>query len=187
MERVIEASAMLHATTGSARTVLRSSPELVLGDPDSETRTGPRRFGTTVPAHVGSGTTVEQEVIITFGPLRSTEVDENAVGPFSWEPIGFERFMPSFCGDLAIDPVDGTNGSRLTVRGTYRAPLGRVGRFGDSVIGHRIARQSLTLYVERLAERIDREAVRCHTATPLRPAPYNEDLRPHSRSQHHVG
>lgn len=178
---------MLHVTIGSACSVLRSSPELVLGDPESKSRTAPLRFGTTVPAHVGPGTTVEQAVTITFGPLRSTEVDENAVGLFSWETIGFGRLLPSFCGDLAIDPVDGTNGSRLTVRGTYRAPLGRVGRFGDSVIGHRIARQSLTLYVERLAERIDREAVRCHTATPLRPAPYNEDLRPHSRSQHHIG
>ena len=187
MERSIEASATLHTTTGLARTVLRSSPELVLGDPDSETRTGPRRCGTPVPAHVGPGTTVEQAVTITFGPLRSTEVDDNAVGPFSWEPHGLERLLPSFRGNLAIDPVDGTNGSCLTVRGRYRAPLGRVGRFGDSVIGPRIARQSLTLYVERLAKGIDREAVRCHTAAPLRPAPYNEDLRPHSRSQHHVG
>ncbi len=68
--------------------------------------------------------------------------------------------------------ADGSDASRLTVRGIYTVPLGPVGRFGDGVIGRRLARQSLIAFVEGLAGRLDREAGRREAAVPWRPRPH---------------
>lgn len=39
-------------------------------------------------------------------------------------------------------------------------PLGPVGRFGDGVLGHRLARRAMIQLVERLAAHIEAEVVR---------------------------
>ncbi|MDE0802157.1 MAG: hypothetical protein OSA99_02420 [Acidimicrobiales bacterium] len=182
MERRVEASAAMHVSAGAAQVVLRSTPELVLGEPEPGPRRGRRTFNATLPAQLRPGTTVEQAVLVSIMPLHTGADPEHASAPLTWEPTGLQRLLPRFAGELRVGPI-GRRGSRLTVRGHYSAPLGRVGRFGDSVLGHRVARRSLELYVDRIAQRIDHEALRRHTTSTIKPAPYNEDLRPHSRSR----
>lgn len=165
--------------------ILDGAPEIVLGARVREAGVGRRVFRTTVPAEVAAGTTVEQSVRLTLGSVqREPSGDSVSVG-VSWEPVGLQRVLPSFTGDLRIGPAEG-RGAALELRGTYRVPLGPVGRFGDSVVGHRVARRSLDRYVDRLAARLDHEAVRRGTASTVRPAPYNDDLRPHTRTRRSV-
>lgn len=187
MERNVEATAMMNAPNKAARMVLRSSPALVLGDADPDALPGERTFRTTVAAQLGPGTTMEQAVTITLGSIHSSNSEGRISASFSWDPVGFERLLPSFTGELVLDECEGAGRSRLTLSGSYRAPMGAVGRFGDSVVGHRLARRSLTLYVERLAERLEQEAIRRDFTGLATPAPYNDDLRPDSRSEHHIG
>lgn len=195
MERIVEASASVNASMAAAQSLLRSAPESVLGDAESGGEPGRRTFRASVPAQLGAGSTVEQAVSVVMGPLRTAKSKGDGAGEatvttatFEWGPTGGDRLLPSFSGELSLVPADG-HGSRLTLRGAYQPPLGPVGRFGDSVIGHRVARHSVAMFVERLAERIDREALR--RATPATatatPTPYNEDLRPHSASEYHLG
>lgn len=186
MERRVESSASVHASTATASAILRSTPELVLGECATGRDSARRTFHTTLPASVRPGTTIEQTVSVTIGPIRSPEADGRTNADFSWKPVGPETVLPSFVGELSLEPLDGHN-SRLRVRGLYRVPMGRLGQFGDSVVGHRVARRSLSLYVRRLADRIDRESVRRNTAANVKPAPYNDDLRPHSPSARHRG
>jgi hypothetical protein len=65
----------------------------------------------------------------------------------------------------------------LSVAGVYTVPLGPVGRFGDGLIGRRLARQSLTAFLEDAAGRIEADIHRRTTSETWRPSPYRVALR----------
>ena len=191
MQRSIEATRPLRAGVENARETLLANPESVFGTPQpTERRLRSRRFKTTMPAALGSGGSIEKEVVLGIGRVPPSPQD--LVVELTWDPTGRNHVLPAFCGELLLSPSAGRGseagrGSDLTISGTYCAPFGPIGRFGDAVIGHRVARGSLDLFVGRLADRFDKEAIRRRQALVLKPAPYNDDLRPHSRSEDHIG
>jgi hypothetical protein len=96
--------------------------------------------------------------------------------PLHWQAWGRERLFPVFDGELRAAPV-GPAATTVVVSGTYSVPLGPVGRFGDGLIGRRLARQSLTAFLEDAARRIDAEVHRRLHSVAWRPAPYPVSLR----------
>ncbi|HEX6421348.1 MAG TPA: hypothetical protein VFZ77_22795, partial [Acidimicrobiales bacterium] len=59
----------------------------------------------------------------------------------------------------------------------YTVPLGPVGRFGDGLVGRRIARQSFESFLEDTAARLDAEVHRRSATVTWRARPYAVDVR----------
>ena len=80
-------------------------------------------------------------------------VDGGVVVPVAWHAAGFPQAFPRFFGDLVVSASDG--GTRLALEGVYTVPLGAVGRFGDGLVGRRLARESLEDLLGGVAHRIE--------------------------------
>ena len=155
MERTIKAVAPLRTDVQEARRILRDAPASVLGPAEHDERgLAPRRFHTTVPAVVGSGATVEHDVLMELGRVPGDE--QPVVVEFSLHPVGHASVLPVFEGELVIEPSGAQHGANtLTVRGTYTAPLGPIGHVGDSLVGRRVARSSMEVFAARIAIKLD--------------------------------
>lgn len=174
MERAVEATTRLRAPLTRVREVLHDDPGRALADavvPEERSR---RVVPVELAVDVGSTAAVEHEVLVQLGTL-SARGDEVVV-PLSWKPIGHERLLPDFDGSL-VARVDDDGHTQLVLGGVYDIPFGAVGRFGDSLVGRRVARRSLASLLERVAGRLDAEVDRRAEDFSWRPAPYPVDLR----------
>ena len=189
MERQLQASANVRAPLTVAADLLRTDPGAVFVDgATTQDQRRARRFAVPVGAAVGSGTAVEQLVELEVGMVS---VDGGtATVPVRWEPAGRQRLLPTFVGELVLR-AEGSGRTDVELHGSYRVPLGPVvGRFGDTLVGRRIARQSLADLLARAARRLD-EVVDRRRDDRSRSAPCHPDLRDHhhdsGRSEHFIG
>jgi hypothetical protein len=93
------------------------------------------------------GGSVTRSARVGFGPLM--EEDGVVVLPVWWEDAEHPDLVPTFDGGLELR-ADG-RGTGLRLRGSYVPPLGRLGRFGDGLAGHRIVMASLNDFVADVA------------------------------------
>ena len=156
MERSLEASTAISVAFGRVRKVLLADPGVVFGDTETIDDRRARRFRADLAIGLGGGAEVHQQVMLQLGAPRS--VGAELVVPLTWHPRGRQRWLPSFRGVLCASPD--RRGTRLRVQGTYSVPLGVVGRLGDDVLGHRLARRSLGDLVEELGRRLVSEVRR---------------------------
>jgi hypothetical protein len=156
MERSLEASTAISVAFGRVRKVLLADPGVVFGDTETVDDRRARRFGADLAVGLGGGAAVHQQVTLQLGAPRS--VGSDLVVPLAWHPRGRQRWLPSFRGVLCASPD--RMGTRLRVQGTYSVPLGVVGRLGDDVIGHRLARRSLGDLVDEFGRRVVSEVRR---------------------------
>lgn len=185
MERAIDVTTTVAVPLDGVRNILRERPDAVLGPVDvpGPDRRRPHRFRTTVPAVLGSGATVEQDVLLDLGMVPGKGRRSSLSIPLDWDPTGHERLLPSFRGTLEVTPTADRR-CELAVTGTYDVPLGPIGRFGDAVVGRRVARRSLAAFATRIAQRVERECIRREQAGHRSPTPYNVDLREQTGSEH---
>lgn len=174
MKRAIEASTTIDVPLEQVRQVLADDPGGVVAEHVEPEDRQSRRFRSELGVDLGAGSGIRQAVVIEVGHLR-TEGDVARL-PLRWQAAGRDRLFPVFDGHLDAG-AEGDGATRLVVQGTYEVPLGAVGRFGDGVIGRRLARQSLTSFVEEMAARLDAEVHRRMASTSWRPAPYPVSLR----------
>jgi hypothetical protein len=187
VKRDIEASTTIQIPIEQATEVLVDDLRRILADPANGDRPdaghagdrhadGERSDHLTSMLVVGLGASgsVSKEVEVDVGNASSG--DGVTTVPLHWHTSGRDRLFPSFDGVLEAS-AEALGASLLTVRGTYTVPLGPVGRFGDGVIGRRLARQSLAAFVEGLARRLDGEAHRRAAAVSWHPAPYPVTVR----------
>jgi hypothetical protein len=80
-------------------------------------------------------------------PRRST--DETAI-PLVWEATGPRVLFPRMDADLVLSSI-GPELTHLVFRGSYRPPLGPVGRALDRSLLHRVAEASIKHFVDGLA------------------------------------
>jgi hypothetical protein len=151
VERHLEAHAALRTPPAEAERVLAAGPAALFGD---------HLTGGIFPLAVPLGTAgaVHHDVRLEVGELRTAEGE--AWVPLRWVPVGHERLLPDFAGVLEVLDGGGDDDppARLRLLGAYTVPLGAVGRFGDGVAGHRLARLTLATLVTELAARLDERA-----------------------------
>lgn len=177
MKRGIEATTTLQVSFEEARRVLADDPASVVADRDVEVPSG-GDDGDQLRSELGvalGATAFRQAVDIHVGDLFVT--DAAAVLPLHWRASGRDRLFPVFDGRLEARPDAAGTGTVLSVIGVYTVPLGPVGRFGDGLIGRRLARQSLTAFLEDAAGRIESDVHRRTTSEVWRPSPYSVALR----------
>ena len=73
--------------------------------------------------------------------------------PIFWQATGPSDLFPIMEGHLRLEPV-GPESSRLSFSGSYKAPLGAVGRRIDGAVMHNLAEATVTDLVEHVARRL---------------------------------
>lgn len=174
VKRGIEASTTVIVQFQQVRDVFADDPGGVVSGSVGPDDRRDRRFRSELGVALGAGGELRQAVDIQVGALAVA--DARATLPLRWQASGRDRLFPVFEGRLEATPA-GLDATRLVVRGTYVVPLGPVGRFGDGLVGRRLARQSLTAFLEDAAGRIDAEVHRRTASIGWRPAPYPVALR----------
>ena len=175
MEREIQVSTTLRAPLSTASRVLREDPGAVFSPTSSSAEDRrQRRFTLTMSAPVASGAGLGHDIEVRVGTTAVAQ-DEVRV-PLDWEPVGHERLVPSFHGVMTMRAA-GAGRTSIELSGAYEVPLGPVGRFGDAVVGRRVARESVSRLLAHLAGNLDREVDRRTESRPPTPTPYTIDLR----------
>lgn len=163
VRRTVEVSTAVRAPIGRATEVLVGEPGCVVAEGCTPEERRERRFSTTLGVDLGPGGHLDARVVVELGPARSDA--ERTTLPVRWRAAGWERMFPAFAGALEASR-DGA-GTTLVLRGTYTVPLGPLGGFGDGLAGRRVARRSLTAFLEQAARRLDAEvAHRYHAVSP---------------------
>jgi hypothetical protein len=172
VDRRIEAATPVRTSLERVRRVVEQDPRTVLGGRPRGGRGDGHRVSLTVPLRGGSSAV--QEVTVRLGAPDGT--DDSVVWPISWTPSAPSRVLPDLHGTLTARRERGH--TLLTLAGTYRPPLGRLGAFGDGLVGHRVARASVQAFLEGMAERIAAETARRMATAGVLPCPGTPDLRP---------
>ena len=183
MERSIEASTTIRVAFARGREVLLDDPGALFTETQTADERRERRFSSDLGVDLGAGASVHQDVTVQLGVPRS--IDDGLVLPLTWRATGREDWLPTFTGELEVSGA--RQGTRLRLNGTYTVPLGMVGRFGDGVLGRRLARRSLGALVERLASRLESEVQARLDSVDWRPAPRRIDLREQGHSEIYIG
>lgn len=171
MERDIEARTHVEVDRGTIGAILERDPQLVFSGQATHHGLARRTFDSFVTAPAGGDTVLRHAVVVDLGPPR---VNGGAIiSTIRWEPSGGRHVLPSFDGDL-VAVAEAGGGSQLTLRGNYEIPFGVAGRFGDALIGRRIARQSLSELVDRLGRAIEQASTQ-FPAFPASPANETDD------------
>ncbi len=179
MERPIASEAVAQVPLQRAQAILDRDPADAFGSPVADVR--PRRYQTTIAVQGLGGIRVSHPIEIEAHPTHAD--DDRSELAFSWGPSGGgESMLPTFDGSLEFTALD-TRTTRLRLDGRYRVPLGALGRFGDGVVGHRIARQSVGGLLDTIVERIEHQALDRSRQAPTIPAPHAPDLRGSPRSE----
>lgn len=173
MKRSVQTSTPVRATLERVRDVLTGDPGAAVADRISPAERQAREFHTTLHVDAGKGGGVEQDVLVDVGLPQLTG---NSIAlPISWRAAGRTRLFPTFAGELQV--VRHGTAARLDLRGTYELRLGPLGRLGDRLAGRRLARQSLDVFAQQAATRLESEIQRRSDSFPPSAMPYPDDLR----------
>jgi len=168
----VEASTSLRSKYEEAAELLRDDPGVVVVERPTEAEDRDKCFCTVLSVPIGGGG-LHHEIELRTEAARAA--DDGTALPVRWHATGHERRFPTFEGELAVRP--GADGTSLVLRGDYEIPYGAGGWVGDHVGGHHFAVQSLSLFVEQAAFRLDAEVDRRRSAPTHPHPPYVIDLR----------
>ena len=112
------------------------------------TRAHPQEDELRVSVGVGHTPRLSKTAKVSVGDLRLHE--DRAVLPLRMSATGPAQLFPRLDADLEIAPADAT-GTKVTLRGTYAPPLGRIGEAIDRAVLHRLADATLRSFVDEVA------------------------------------
>jgi hypothetical protein len=92
---------------------------------------------------------VTKEVEIVIGSPRPA--GSVVFVPVSWKATGVEALFPVLEADLIIEAV-GDGMTSITLRGSYKPPLGPVGRLLDRALLHHLAEACVKSFLDRIAD-----------------------------------
>lgn len=157
-----------------AAEVLVAEPAGVVTDASTPEDRRMRRLNTTLGIDLGPAGRLDARVVVEMGTARA-EADRTTIA-VRWRAACWERMFPAFAGVLEARKEG--EATTLVLRGTYTVPLGPFGGFGDGLAGRRVARRSLTAFLEQAARRLDAEVDRRYSAAaPPAVSPYPVSLR----------
>jgi hypothetical protein len=167
MQRAVHVTASTRASFDRAKAALVREPAGILSD--EQGARDRRTFLVNLAVNVGrGGSSVHQRVEVH---LKGVHLEGRvARWEFEWNAVGHPGLFPVMHGELTLEPRE--THALLTLRGTYEPPMGVVGAVGDSVAGRRVARQSVTDYVARVAQRVDAAVDADLASVAWHPAPY---------------
>lgn len=106
------------------------------------------RDGEQLTARVGPTENIAHRVELAIGIAGIQR--SGLVYPIAWKASGATVLFPVLDADLVLTKL-GADRTRITLRGTYKPPLGVVGRLADRAILGRIAEATVRNWVDRLA------------------------------------
>jgi hypothetical protein len=127
----------------------------------------------TLSAGTGAGAEAGHDVVLRFGAPCSAEGE--AWLPVEWAPTSHSHVLPSFRG--VVELIDGPERTELGITGTYDVPLGVLGRFGDGLLGRRVALQSVRTLLESMANQLRARVAATEVPAGWKPAPHPIDVR----------
>lgn len=179
MDRAIDATTTANVPFRHAEAFLRRPPMGLFG-----ARAGSddhaRRYRSHLSAEGPAGLEILHEIDIEIVAVRTTP--ESVEVTLRWSPTGRGTLLPSFTGTLSGAPTTDAR-THLSLSGSYRVPLGPVGRFGDGVVGKRVARRSIDDLLERLARRLEALSSAARTRPSVSPTPSPPDMRREARKE----
>lgn len=105
------------------------------------------REGEQLTARVGPTEQLAKKIQLDLGP---GEVHRRGlVYPMTWTAIGAQALFPRLTADLILSH-DGAYSTRISLEGTYKPPLGAVGRMVDRVALGRVAESAVRSWVDRV-------------------------------------
>lgn len=97
---------------------------------------------------LGKDLRLSKRAVVKLGePLR---MDERSLLPIDIEAANMRSLFPVLQGELEIAPL-GSEMTKLTLSGTYQAPLGLAGALIDRALLHHVAEAVVKNFVERVA------------------------------------
>lgn len=94
-------------------------------------------------------------VRVRLGP---TTADEGMRLPLQWTAaVAVPQLFPTLIGELELQRLP-TDGSRLSLSGTYQPPGWQLGDVADRLVGHRVAEACVRRFVLDSAHRLTRHA-----------------------------
>lgn len=151
--RPVELLSHLAVPVEVAASILQDAPYHVLG---SELKSDWAGVHNGLRPELVAGRRLRRQVRIGFGPL--IDDDDVLVLPVWWEDADFPHLFPTFDGGLELRSEPG--GTEVRLVGSYQAPLGALGRFGDSLAGHHLVTASLEAFLAGAAARLTAAATR---------------------------
>ena len=109
---------------------------------------------TDVGVELPGGHQVSRAVRIGFGSML--EDDDALALPVWWEDAEHPDLFPTFDGGIELRGDE--RGAELRLVGSYQPPLGTLGRFADSLVGHRVVVASLEAFLASTAEHLQEQA-----------------------------
>lgn len=107
------------------------------------------REGEQLRSRVGPTESLAHDVRLTIG---TAEIHRSGlVYPIHWTATGAGLLFPELNADLVLSK-SGPRETTLMLRGTYRPPLGALGRLADRVGLSRVAHATVVDWMDRLAE-----------------------------------
>lgn len=107
-----------------------------------------------VTVGIGDGFRLSKDLLVSIGEIRKDEAKVSL--PIDAKATGEARLFPHLSADLELARL-GDELAQLTLRGSYKPPLGWVGQMLDRALLHRIAEAAVKDFVEQIAERLSQE------------------------------
>jgi hypothetical protein len=184
MERSVAAESEIRVAFARARRVLLEDPGVVFSEFREPKAPRDTQFDVELTVALGAGASAHQAVELELGPAHTTAAGLEL--PLRWQAAGREHLFPRFVGQLTLS--EARPGTRVRLSGNYTVPLGTIGRFGDGVFGHRLARRSLETFVHDLGARLATEVERRLAPNePRRGTAFSSTVDERDHSEIHVG
>jgi hypothetical protein len=116
------------------------------------------RDGEQLTARVGPTENIAHRVELEIGIVGIQR--SGLVYPIHWKAVGATVLFPVLDADLILTKLS-SDRTKLTLRGTYKPPMGVVGRLAARAILGRIAEATVRNWVDRVAEELSSQAERC--------------------------
>lgn len=109
---------------------------------------GAYREGEKVQARIGTGNPVlAKRVFLEIGQAARTS--RELIVPVSWRATSTPHLFPRMDAQLTLAPATDDT-TQVSFSGSYSVPFGPVGEFFDEALLHRVAKQTVENFVERV-------------------------------------
>jgi hypothetical protein len=112
------------------------------------------REGEEIRARIGLGEPPSVAKTVRLEVGEPVGEDETMLLPIVWEATGTPGLFPRMEAEVVLAAL-GPALTQLSLRGSYRPPLGPIGRVVDRTLLHRVAEASVKGFVDRVARTIE--------------------------------